>query len=79
MISFFHDADSFMECGLNLLMSTFTRKMKAKTKYLDSSVDRWLQYLLSSRPVIDIAFEEMDMQKPPLFFSIQNSYSNNCF
>jgi len=47
--------------------------MKTKTKYLDSSVDRWLQYRRSSLPVIDIDFEEMDMQKPPLFFSIQNS------
>jgi hypothetical protein len=53
--------------------------MKTKAKYLDSSVDRSLQYLRSFLPVIDIAFEEMDMQKPPFFFSIQNSYSNNCF
>jgi hypothetical protein len=53
--------------------------MKTKTKYLDSSVDRWLQYFLSSLSVIHIDFEEMDMQKPPLFFWIQNSYSNNWF
>lgn len=53
--------------------------MKTKAKYLDSSVDRSLQYLRSFLPVIDIAFEEMDMQKPPLFLSIQNSYSSNCF
>jgi hypothetical protein len=51
--------------------------MKMKTKYLDSSVDMWLQYLLSSLSAIDIDFEEMDMQKPPFFFWIQNSYSNN--
>lgn len=30
-------------------------------------------------PVIAIAFEEMDMQRPPLFFSIQNSYTQIYF
>ena len=42
-------------------------------KYLDSSVARWLQYLQSSIPVIVIAFDDILMQRPPLFFRIQNS------
>jgi hypothetical protein len=42
-------------------------------KYLDSSVARWLQYLRSSILVIVIAFDDILMQRAPLFFIIQNS------
>jgi hypothetical protein len=42
-------------------------------KYLDSSMARWLQYLRSSIPVIVIAFDDILMQRAPLFFRIQNS------
>jgi len=46
---------------------------KEKKRYLDSSVAMWLQYLRSSIPVIVIAFDDILMQRPPLFFRIQNS------
>jgi len=43
-------------------------------KYLDSSMARWLQYLRSSIPVIVIAFDDILMQRAPLFFRIENSF-----
>jgi hypothetical protein len=47
----------------------------SERNYLDFSVAMWFQYLRSSIPVIVIAMDEIHRQRPPLFFSIQNSYN----